>query len=132
MTPKVFVSYRGQDAALASKITNELEKSGLQLWDVTKRLTSADNFRQVIRAAIDQSQALVVIVGSPSAANGGWLSYEAGMFDAMDKPVFVLASNVHAQSDFPADLRDTRFRTFDPAEPEVVARSVASDLMAVR
>lgn len=125
-----FLSSADRDAGLASKIGAVPENSGLKLWEPFKHLRPGKIVRQAIRRATDQSSALVLIIGSPSADDSGWLSYEIGMFDALDKPVFVLAPNTFTLSDLPVDFRSNHVRTFDPCMPEPVARSVATDLLA--
>ena len=125
----VFLSYGRRDASLAERISAELVRAGVMPIDVHKTVSAGD-FRSAIRGAIDRSQALVLVVGSPDAASSGWLSYEMGMFDAVGKRVFLLASNTFAQSDLPADFRHVRVWGFDPGKPESAARSVASEILA--
>jgi len=126
----IFISYSSRDAGLAAVIAGELEKSGVSLIDPIKTLSTNDSWRDAIRAAMERSKALLLIVGSPDAASAGWQMYETGMFEAAGKPVIVLAPNTYALADLPIELRDTSVRMFDPRKPELVVRSVASEILA--
>ena len=126
----VFLSYSRHDADVASKIAGVLVRNGFKLFDPSKDILAGQKFIDAVRGGIQRSKSMILIVTSPEQMMSGWSAFEVGMFDALDKPVVVMASHNFALSDLPIEVRDKTVRTFDPSLPEAGARAVASALLA--
>lgn len=91
MTRKVFLSYAAQDRAFARAIESRLgdllaASDPIDVVDVQASLPEGGDARRAIRSAMNESDA-VVIVESPDVERSPWVNYEAGMADALGKPV---------------------------------------------
>jgi hypothetical protein len=114
------ISHHRQDADRVARVASELARAG-----VTGR-----GLAHVGTAGIGEASAVVVVVGSPAAANTSWIGYEVGMSHALDKPVIAMAPDTLPMDDLPDELRDETVRPFDPTHPETAARRVARELLA--
>ena len=63
---KVFISHAHSDASLARRIGSELSKRGLEVWDADRELLPGDNPANEISRALEESDAMVVLL-SPDA-----------------------------------------------------------------
>ena len=59
---KVFLSHSHADAPLAAKVTEALRTRGLDVWDPDAQLLPGDNWAAEIARALEQSQAMVVLL----------------------------------------------------------------------
>jgi len=71
----VFISYKREDRRLVERLAGALQQLGFEVWWDFELLTG-ENFRQVIRAVIDQCRAAVV-VWSEAAARSSFVLDEA-------------------------------------------------------
>ena len=63
---KVFISHSHVEASLASRVSDALEKSGLEVWNPDRELLPGDNWAYEVSRALEESQAMVVLL--PPAA----------------------------------------------------------------
>ena len=63
---KVFISHAHSDAPLAQRIGSELSKRGLDVWDADRELLPGDNPANEISRALEESDAMVVLL-TPAA-----------------------------------------------------------------
>ena len=63
---KVFLSYSERDDKTAQALRIELEKGGFEVWDAAARLTPGDNWALEQGKALDDAEAMVVLL-SPAA-----------------------------------------------------------------
>ena len=64
---QVYVCHSHTDAALAARITEGLEESGLKVWDPDRDLLPGDNWAGEIARALEESEAMIVLL-TPAAA----------------------------------------------------------------
>jgi hypothetical protein len=75
---KVFLSHSSNDRDdrdLIRKITDELKQSGMEVWDDTREIYPGDNWAQVTSQALEESQAMVVLL-TPESADSKWLHWD--------------------------------------------------------
>jgi len=63
---KVFLSHSHADSRLAAKVTAALRTQGLDVWDPNAHLLPGDNWAAEVARALEQSQAMVVLL-TPNA-----------------------------------------------------------------
>ena len=59
---KVFISHSHSDAPLAATISKRLQEKGFDVWDPDLHLLPGDNWAAEIARALDESQAMVVLL----------------------------------------------------------------------
>lgn len=72
---KVFISHAHQDAALAARVAQALQGSGLEAWDADTNLLPGDNWAAEVARALEESQAMVVLL-TPDAIDSVWVLRE--------------------------------------------------------
>ncbi len=65
---KVFLAHAHDDAALAARIGRALAESGLDVWDPDHDLLPGDNWAGEVARALEESEAMVVLL-TPAAAS---------------------------------------------------------------
>jgi len=99
----VFISYSSKDEALATKLVDSLEDSGLDTWFKKREVLPGDNWAEKIASGLKESNAMVVLV-TPDALESdavqSSISYALGekAFSKRLIPVIVGDS-----ADFPQD-----------------------------
>jgi nucleoside 2-deoxyribosyltransferase len=126
----VFLSYSARDHAEADALETELERLGFQAFNPMREIRADENWRDAIRAAVKRADAVVLLINSPLSAQASWVSYEAGLADALGKPIIVLASHRYAARDLPSDIASWQILDFDPNEPARTARNLAEQIVA--
>lgn len=127
---RLFISHSQRDAALASRFESAIEKLGFDAFNPTKDVRPGTDWRRAIQEAIRKSEALLMILASPDAAHSSWVSYEAGMAEALGKRVFVLMPDRFPSSELPPDVGSRQLLKLDPDYPEQAAKQVAQSLAA--
>ena len=77
---KVFLSHSSNDTddrALIQKITDELTRAGMEVWDDTREIYPGDNWAQVTSQALEESQAMVVLF-TPESVDSKWIQWDIG------------------------------------------------------
>jgi hypothetical protein len=74
-TFQVFLSYSNKDRSWAEKIGSALKKNGLDVWDAQDELSFGDNFASRISEALEESDAMVVLI-SPESMRSEWVRRE--------------------------------------------------------
>ncbi|HXS00719.1 MAG TPA: toll/interleukin-1 receptor domain-containing protein [Pyrinomonadaceae bacterium] len=72
---KVFLSHLSTDKDLVRKISDELKKWGMDLWDDTYEIYPGDNWAQVTSQALQESQAMVVLL-TPESLDSKWIMWD--------------------------------------------------------
>jgi hypothetical protein len=72
---QVFISHSWKDSSLAKKLATVLEKSGFRVWDVSQNLLPGDNWAKSVAQALDESQAMVVLL-TPESIHSPWVKNE--------------------------------------------------------
>jgi hypothetical protein len=71
MTPTLFVSHSGDDAATARRIVDHLERSGLTCWIAPRDIPPGAVYADAITEGVQSSRALAVVLsGSANASDG--------------------------------------------------------------
>ena len=65
---KVLMSHSHADAALAARVSDALQSSGLEVWDPDRNLLPGDNWASEVGRALEEAQAMIVLL-TPAAAN---------------------------------------------------------------
>ena len=95
MKQKIFISYAHQDRrfaeALKVRLADILEDPSqeLDVFDAQSSVEAGENIRDAIQSAM-RAASTVVIVSSPASDASQWVSYEAGLADALGKNVVVV------------------------------------------
>ena len=90
MKNKVFISYALEDREFAEYLKahlNEIlpyETQPVTSFDVQSSVTSGQNTRQAIKAAMDAANT-VLVISSPAGDASQWVNYEAALADALGK-----------------------------------------------
>jgi hypothetical protein len=72
---KVFLSYASEDRELARQLGVKLAKAGLDTWDPAEALFPGDNWALRIGEALEDSEAMVVLI-SPDSVKSEWVQRE--------------------------------------------------------
>jgi hypothetical protein len=72
---QVFLSYAPADRELARELAKRLENQGCQVWFADGRLYPGDNWSLAIGRALEESDAMVVLL-SPDSARSEWVRRE--------------------------------------------------------
>jgi hypothetical protein len=113
---KVFLSYAADDQAWADALAKHLEEAGFEVWNPSAELFPGDNWPLAIGRALEEAEAMVVLV-SPAMAASRWVQNEVqfalGARRFKDRVIPVI---IRPTPDIPWILR--RFLTVqgDPAE----------------
>lgn len=94
---KVFMSYVERDRDLATDLARELESNGYRVFLTDRDILPGDNWAEVLGRALDQSEALVVLV-SPESIASPWVRREID---------FALGSPRYKHRLIPIELRRT-------------------------
>ncbi|HEX8866304.1 MAG TPA: toll/interleukin-1 receptor domain-containing protein, partial [Lentzea sp.] len=119
---EIFVSYSRRDFHAAEALTSVLTSNGVQAWFDVEQLRPRTDWETSINAAIDRSDALVV-VASPAAMASKWVTGEWQRALSQGKPVHVALVR---DTELPAELTsryDLRGRFF--AEAQRLAEGLA-------
>src|SRR5712691_850878 len=89
----VFISYAMHDKSRIKKVIGELKSRGIveesdQITHASDVFVPGSSMRGQVRKAIEAASK-VVVVWSGAGAESDWVNYEAGMAEALGKPVFV-------------------------------------------
>jgi len=126
--PSVFISYSRRDAGLAQRVESALERLGLDAFNPAREVRPGENWRHAIHAAIKRSDALIMLIGSQKNLTSSWMTYEAGMAEALGKRVMVLLANKHSANDLPVDIASGQIVGFDPQAPARAAHDIVKRL----
>ena len=72
---KVFISHSHTDAALAARVSDALEKSGLDVWDPDRDILPGDNWAGEVANALEESEAMIVLL-TPAAVDSPYVKRE--------------------------------------------------------
>jgi TIR domain len=75
---KVFLSHSNDyedDRDLIQKITDELTRAGMEVWDDTQEIYPSDNWAKITSQALEESQAMVVIL-TPESIDSKWIKWD--------------------------------------------------------
>lgn len=95
MTEKIFVSYAYEDRESLDNLEEELRDHGIigdkpvSFIDPLKEVKVGENIREAIRKQV-QSADKVIIIHTDKSESSQWVNYEAGMADALNKPIIIL------------------------------------------
>jgi TIR domain len=113
---KVFLSYAQSDGKWARELSEHLEAAGFEVFDPIGQLLPGDNWSLEIGKALDDSQAMVVLI-SPAAVQSSWvqreIQYALGSEKYQDRLIPV---EVEPTTDFPWVLRHLQWIKGDPLE----------------
>jgi len=112
MKQRVFISYAHQDRAFVETLKTRLGDilaepvQALDVLDVQSSVGPGENIRDAIQSAMREAST-VVIVSSPASDSSQWVSYEAGLADALGKDVVIVGRRGTGKSDLLRRLVDT-------------------------
>ena len=83
----IFLSYRSTEREFASKLRNDLEKSGVTIWmDDHGGIEGGDDWRQAIQDAVDSAVAMITVI-SPEYLESKWCMREINRADSNNIPI---------------------------------------------
>lgn len=74
---QVFLSHSSEDTDLIRRITDELKRAGMDVWDDTREIWPGDNWAQMTSQALEESQAMVVLL-TPESIDSKWINWNIG------------------------------------------------------
>lgn len=104
MPETIFVSYAHKDRDLLDAIESILRKHGIVtgkdvvIVDPHQKFKAGSNVRKMIKEQIS-SASKVVIIKSDNSANSIWVNYEAGMAEALGKPIVIVGVKGSGKTD---------------------------------
>jgi len=72
---KVFISHSSTNNDLVRKISDELRRSGMDVWDDTREILPGENWAQKTSQALEESQAMIVLL-TPESIDSKWINWE--------------------------------------------------------
>jgi hypothetical protein len=109
MTKKIFLSYATPDKEKVPSLVKKLQQhqshaeEKVVIVDPVNELSEGEDFRQQIRQNIQDSDEVAVVWTTASAASG-LVNYEAGMADALGKPIIIVVPDENAP-ELPGNLQ---------------------------
>lgn len=102
---RIFISYSSEDRRFAKRLGDLLKNRGALVSQDTD-IASGGMWADMLRAEIEQSDALILVIPSRSAANRNNVLFEAGAARALGKYVFAVLPPEHTVSsiDLPTDI----------------------------
>jgi|GEM_PF-6606231 hypothetical protein len=120
MSKKIFLSYNMADQGRLVSVIEKLRISSIfagediEIIDPLQEVESTDDLRTKLTQIIKASDAVVLIWSSVSVGTDwSWCMYEAGLADAMDKPVIIAVVDPDAPE---IDVRLSRFQVLRMSE----------------
>lgn len=94
---KIFISYAMQDRKILPLVVEKLQqvaqdKQELHIVDPKRKISMGEDFRQLIHQSIQESDEVVVVWTAASAASTA-VNYEAGMAEALGKPLVIVVAD---------------------------------------
>ena len=133
---KVFISHAPTDEPLVKKIAAALEEAGLEVWDATRNLRPGDNFANGIGRALQESEAMVVLL-THDALRSDWVrrevDYALGEQSYARRLIPVLVGDPEElpMEDVPWILRRLHMIKLDEPAKEEKIRQIAQALLEV-
>jgi nucleoside 2-deoxyribosyltransferase len=87
---KLFISYSHGDERFASSLREGLERLGAFVIDPAASIRPGESLDYMLREAIGESDAAVLIVPETESRGANWAFFEAGAAKALGKPVAVV------------------------------------------
>src|ERR1700730_16838582 len=101
--PSIFISHGQRDAALAERVATALEHLGLEALDA-RTLRAGENRRTMVKSAIKRADAVIMLASSPQTLSSSWMSYEAGVAEALGKHVILLLPSKYPVTELPPEF----------------------------
>lgn len=120
---KAFISYGRDDAAFAASLLDEIERLGVSGWLDRRDLRPGENWSGSLRNAIENSDALILVVPETGTSEANTAFFEAGAAKALGKPVLAVMPDARGR-ELPVSITD--FAIFDASKKPLVdvARSL--------
>jgi putative ribosome biogenesis GTPase RsgA len=118
MKHNVFISYASQDRKFAQQLKSRLAQIlpskplEIVILDPQSDVSVGTDIRKTINDAMNAAST-VVIVSSPHADHSEWVSYEAGLADALEKDVVIVGRKGTGKSALLNRLDSARFIEVD-------------------
>jgi TIR domain len=117
----IFISSSFEDRDFAQRLGSVLKNRGATVFQPTD-IMGASNWTEVLRSELEQSNALILIIPSRSAANRNNVLFEAGAARALGKRIFaVLPPNHASRIELPTDIADLLVMDADRRSLESIA-----------
>lgn len=128
---RLFLSHAHRDSAVAAKIAAALDQVGLDTFQPARHLRAGTSWRQGVKDALAEADAVVLVIATPDAASNSWIAYEAGVAEATGKPIIVLASHDIPSDELPVEFASHDLVLFDPDDPAAVASTIKRRVRAM-
>ncbi len=100
MSHKVFISYSSKDKAVANKICNQLEQSGIECWIAPRDIDAGSKYATAITHAIEDCQILLLLF-SKNAANSSHVESELEFAFSLRKTIIPCRIDHSLVRDYP-------------------------------
>jgi hypothetical protein len=123
--PRLFLSYAAKDKNYASRLAEELKKTGASVWFDEWELQIGDSLRQRIDEAIAISDYLLILL-SPNSVSSNWIQAEwrAALSNELNDRAVTVIPVLLADCDIPSDLSGRLYLDLRSNFQEGVARLV--------
>lgn len=106
---QVFLSYaRADGAGAATRLREELSRSGFTVWQDTENMQGGQAWKEQLRTALRQVDAVLVLL-TPGAVSSRYVTWEWEMAQMVEKPVMPL---LVTNCDVPDDLGRLHYHDF--------------------
>jgi hypothetical protein len=108
---QVFIIHADEDKDFAKDLADRLARAGIEVWFPADQILPGDNWAKKMGAALDRSNALVVVV-SPASAESRWvrqtISYALGTPRYRDRVIPVVVKPTKGMPWFLGQLKPMR------------------------
>jgi TIR domain len=98
----IFISYSRRDTEVVDRITEKLQKAGISIWIDRERIEAGQLWRKQIVAAIDASDAVVLMLSTSSAVSDN-VRKEIDLAESSGCPLFIM--KLDSVVELPAHMR---------------------------
>jgi hypothetical protein len=107
----VFISYSRRDSAYVERLQTALEARGKDVWLDTEGIADGEVFPEVIKRAIEQSDAFLFVI-TPSSVHSTYCENEVEHAREVQKRIMPVLREPVADSELPAEIRDRNWIPF--------------------
>ena len=128
----VFLSYAQPDRTFALELAKSMREKGIVVFDPVLTVSSGEVWAKAIQNAIQQSNAVIVVLPSSGARGSNNAFFEIGLGRAMNKKVLAITPDRMSTGDrqLPSDLLDLLVLDGANKSTKVIADTLSQALKA--
>jgi nucleoside 2-deoxyribosyltransferase len=123
----IFISYSRQSQDLAKSLSKALKEIGFKVIDPQNELPSGEDYKGFVTDSIRDSDAMVLVFEKEPNSVG--VSFETGVAEALEKPIFVVHPDTVDPLRLPRWMRSRQMLTVKPSHIANTAKDLAEALV---